>query len=238
MADKRAFAKFDVGYLDNPKTADVFDASPNAIIMHFASVLYCAQHLTDGFIAERAMQRKAGATADDADLLVDAGLWHRAGHECNACPEVPEGKAYVHDFLEHNRSSDGVKRASAAAKKAAEARWEPDADGNAKRMRNPMPREREREREDNPSSPALPSMDFDRFWATYPRKVGKQAAIKAYAKAVKVATPQKILDGVENLKRGTTDKKFTPHPTTWLNEGRWDDEPVSAPTKHNSLWDQ
>lgn len=137
MADKRAFAVFDVGYLDNPKVMDVFDASPIAVCMHFASVLYCAQHLTDGLIALRAMQRKVGGTQSDVDLLVDAGLWHLPGHDCPHCPEVPDGKAYVHDYTEHNRTSDGVKRRAEAATKGAAARWDrrkKGANSNANRM--------------------------------------------------------------------------------------------------------
>lgn len=87
-----------------------------------------------------------------------------------------------------------------------------------------------RESKKTPSSPAAPSMEFDLFWAQYPRKVGKQAAIKAYAKAVKLTTPEAILKGIKLLRIETSGKQieFTPHPATWLNDGRWDDEPSSA----------
>jgi hypothetical protein len=163
MADKRAFAKLDVGYFENPKVMDVFDASSIAICMHIASVLYCAQHVTDGVIALRAMQRKSGGTSEDSQLLIDAGLWHLPGHDCGSCPEVPAGKVYVHDYLEHNRTSDDVKGRSDAARKGARARWSGNKD-DANRMQTAsgshtgtdsepecetgetaMPRERERE---------------------------------------------------------------------------------------------
>lgn len=139
MADKRAFAQFDVGYLDNPKIMEVFDASPIAICMHIASVLYCAQHLTDGVVSAGPMQRKAGGTATDTRLLVDADLWHEPGHGCEFCPQPPEGKVYVHDYTEHNRTSEGVKRAVEAGKKGAAGRWgtknaDRIADPNADRM--------------------------------------------------------------------------------------------------------
>jgi hypothetical protein len=160
MTDKRAFAQFDVGYLDNPKISDVFDASPIAVCMHIASVLYCAQHLTDGYIALRAMQRKAGGTNEDSQLLLEAGLWHEPGHGCEGCPEVPEGKLYVHDYLQHNRTSEGVKGKSDAAKIGAKARWAkerkaketPDAIRIAAEA-DPQCLEREKEREKEPSSP-------------------------------------------------------------------------------------
>ena len=160
MADKRAFAKFDVGYLDNPKTLDVLDASPIAVLMHAASILYCAQHLTDGLTTESAMRRKVGGTPEDADMLVRAGLWHREGHDCESCPEVPAGKVLVHDYLEHNRSSEDVKKSSEKAKKMAEARW--NAESNAQSMHAALPEaehqavpeamQREKERDKNISS--------------------------------------------------------------------------------------
>lgn len=123
MADKRAFAKFDVGYLDNPKMLDVLDASCSAILMHVASVLYCAQHLTDGIVAAKAMQRKAGGTDADVQILLEAGLWHEPGHGCGNCPQPPDGKIYVHDFLEHNREAAQVKKVSEKRSKIATDMW-------------------------------------------------------------------------------------------------------------------
>lgn len=182
MADKRAFAQFDVGYLDNPKIMDVFDASPIAVCMHVASVLYCAQHLTDGVVASGAMQRKAGGSPVETKLLIDAGLWHLPGHGCIFCPQPPDGKVYVHDYTEHNRTSDGVKRAADKGRDAAKARWDkkkPDAKRNAPCMHHAydeqcneqciedvlaMPRERERKREKEEakaSSPEIPRPDID-----------------------------------------------------------------------------
>ena len=237
--DKRAFAQFDVGYLDNPKMMNVLDASPTAVLMHAASILYCAQHLTDGVIALRAMQRKTGGTDGDSRVLIEEGLWHLPGHDCQTCPEVPAGKAYVHDYLQHNRSSAGVKGKSEAGSKAAKTRWakakaeqeadaERIAESNANRMRNPMPREREREKEvKRTPSPASPSRMFDQFWDWYPRKVGKADAVKAYVKAVKKHGEQAVIAGVERLRLDPNlpDKRFIPHPATWLNREGWNDEP-------------
>ena len=67
---------------------------------------------------------------------------------------------------------------------------------------------------------------FGDFWSVYPRKVGKQAAVRAWAKAVTKADPDKIITAVEAYRdRPGRETKFTAHPTTWLNEGRWDDAP-------------
>ena len=77
------------------------------------------------------------------------------------------------------------------------------------------------------SSPATPAKaEFDSFWASYPRKIGKEAARKAFVKALTKTTAGKIMDGVEQLRIEVAgkDQQFTPHAATWLNAGRWDDE--------------
>ena len=80
------------------------------------------------------------------------------------------------------------------------------------------------------SSPAAPPMEFDKFWAQYPRKVGKIAAKTAFDKALRITTLDRILAGIAVLRIETAGKEidFTPHPATWLNAGRWDDEPKQS----------
>lgn len=71
---------------------------------------------------------------------------------------------------------------------------------------------------------------FDRFWAVYPNKKGKDDARKAWRKRrPSEALTEIILAAVkaqrlwpEWLKDGG---QFIPHPATWLNRGSWDDEP-------------
>jgi hypothetical protein len=83
-----------------------------------------------------------------------------------------------------------------------------------------------RESKKTPSATAPPSQEFLTFWAAYPRRVGKQDAIKAFTKARRLASMEDILAGIETLKREVRgkDPNFTPHPSTWLNAGRWEDE--------------
>lgn len=76
---------------------------------------------------------------------------------------------------------------------------------------------------------------FDAFWNAYPRKVGKEQARKAFAK---VDPSQdlltEILRALEVQSRSPQwvkdDGQFIPHPATWLNQARWQDE-VSAPAR-------
>jgi hypothetical protein len=70
---------------------------------------------------------------------------------------------------------------------------------------------------------------FDTFWAAYPKKIGKDAAWRAWQKrrpdaellaamlsaiGRQVSWPQWQKDGGQ----------FIPNPSTWLNQGRWQDE--------------
>ena len=74
---------------------------------------------------------------------------------------------------------------------------------------------------------------FDRFWAAYPRHEAKQAALRAFEKL----NPDEnllgtILDAVEVQKKSdqwTRDNgQFIPHPATWINQRRWEDETLPA----------
>ncbi|WP_318744805.1 MULTISPECIES: helix-turn-helix domain-containing protein [unclassified Corynebacterium] len=72
---------------------------------------------------------------------------------------------------------------------------------------------------------------FDEFWDAYPRKVGKKKARAKFAAAVKAAgDAQRVIDGAQRLAADPNlpEKQFIPHPTTWLERGGWDDEPLPA----------
>ena len=80
-------------------------------------------------------------------------------------------------------------------------------------------------------APAARSDRFDEFWNAYPRKVGKKKARTKYATAIKAAgDEQSVIDGAKRLASDPNlpDKQFIPHPTTWLERGGWDDEPLPA----------
>ena len=68
--------------------------------------------------------------------------------------------------------------------------------------------------------------DFQTFWEHYPRKVGKKAAIKAFEKVADEA--EAIIDGAKRYAQDPNlpETQFIPHPATWLNEGRWEDDPL------------
>lgn len=68
---------------------------------------------------------------------------------------------------------------------------------------------------------------FLEFWQVYPLKKGKQAAWKAFEKALGRVPASVVLDGVKAFAQDPylPPKQFLPYPATWLNEDRWEDEP-------------
>ncbi len=83
---------------------------------------------------------------------------------------------------------------------------------------------------------------FALFWKAYPRKVGKGAAEKIWEKMKGDAEIfKKILEAIEAQKKGESWLKdngaYIPHPSTWLNQRRWEDEVVirwQDPFKENT----
>jgi len=73
---------------------------------------------------------------------------------------------------------------------------------------------------------------FAEFWERYPRRIGKAAARKAYAKALKVGTHDDIMFGLSQQMTSLTarEAQYIPHPATWLNQERWNDD---AEQPHN-----
>jgi hypothetical protein len=74
-----------------------------------------------------------------------------------------------------------------------------------------------------------PQVSFDEFWNAYPRKVGKPAASRAYARHhVTPELQKKMLEAIERHKKSKQWMKdggqFIPYPATWLNQERWNDD--------------
>lgn len=68
--------------------------------------------------------------------------------------------------------------------------------------------------------------EFERWYASYPHKVGRADAAKAFKAARKIASLDDLLDGVQRyieIKR--PDAPYC-NPGTWLRQHRWLDQPA------------
>lgn len=85
-----------------------------------------------------------------------------------------------------------------------------------------------------PSAPSVQNIRFEEFWKAYPCKVGKKAARKSWDKIRPTAELHStILDAIATQKKSDKWRRdngqYIPNPTTWLNQGRWDDEVKPPP---------
>ena len=66
---------------------------------------------------------------------------------------------------------------------------------------------------------------FGVFWEKYPNKIGKPNAQKKYKHKHHEEIIEWLTSWSEYWKRSGTEKKYIPHPATWLNQERWRDKP-------------
>lgn len=76
------------------------------------------------------------------------------------------------------------------------------------------------------------SASFADWWKVYPKRTGKIAAEKAYAKALKAVDAATLLAAAKSYSdlKAETEKRFILNPASWLNQGHWDDEDIQAAT--------
>lgn len=189
------------------------------------------QHTTDG--------NAVGVTP----TLLDRVLGVTGFTECVATVGwivVTEDGISLANFDKHNGAT--AKSRAQGAKRAATHRSNASSNGesNADGVTRPSPRE-EKRREDKDNTPQPPTGGrqrrsdaadepdgFGEFWSAYPRKVGKDAARKAFAKRKPDADLlAKMLAAV--AMQAKSDQwhrdggQYIPHPSTWLSRGQWDD---------------
>jgi uncharacterized protein YdaU (DUF1376 family) len=80
-------------------------------------------------------------------------------------------------------------------------------------------------------NPSVDPIELQPIYSAYPRKVAPADALKAIAKAIaKGKTPAHLLERTKAYAAATAlwaedELRFIPHPATWFNGGRYDDDP-------------
>jgi len=71
--------------------------------------------------------------------------------------------------------------------------------------------------------------EFERWWQQVPRKVGRKAAWKAFKSARQEASFGTLVSAIQAFAKQVEgkEKRYVPHPATWLNQGRWMDEDLA-----------
>jgi hypothetical protein len=176
--------------------------------------LLCVASKTGGYLPPSSeLGRLLGRRLD----YLQADIQHLC--KCGLLDEI-EGKIIPHNWFKRQYKSDSsterVKRfrnvAMAVSETAPEYRVQ-------------------KERKESSSSGNGHDDGFALFWQAYPRKVGKKAAKKALRIALRDASLPTILAALEKQKnqKQWRNPDLIPHPTTWLNQGRWADEGSDSP---------
>lgn len=147
-----------------------------------------------------------------------------------------DGKKLEIDRDKERQNSVSNSRAEAGRKGAA-ARWQSDSK-NSKDSKCHLPYGKNGYDKDKDYIPPLPPTGelFGRFWAAYPKKVGKANCERWFARhKVDEETLQAMLESLAYLK--TTEQwqkdggQYIPNPQTWLNGRRWEDESAKPPKR-------
>lgn len=208
-------------------------AGPTAMGVWVLGGSWAADRLTDGFIPAAVLNRFGRKR--DADRLVEAGLWFadtqdgEEGWRFHGWEEYQPSRAEILE-VRAVRAEAGRKGGIASGKSRGEAKTKqsasPTVRGGLKQKRTPVP-----EPVPEPSATDVadtPDDLFDAFWQTYPRKISKGHARKAWASAVKKVQPGRIVEAAleyaEWCEREHTETRYIKHPSSWLNGECWDDE--------------
>ena len=81
-----------------------------------------------------------------------------------------------------------------------------------------------------PASRALELLGFSSFWSKYPKRVGKGDTLRSWKKNGCENRAVSIIESLEKQLPYLTREggQFIPNPATWLNQGRWDDDPPTT----------
>jgi hypothetical protein len=234
-----AWIKLSDDYCDHPKFTPLSDG---AFRLWHQVLGFCRKYKTDGLVPTVTLRGlKAYSPKRARELLTPwcpgaQPLWH----------EVEGFGIQLHDYLDWNASKDeDVERRADSKERMRQLREDrrfavgvPPVSTNSSQT-------------DGTCSHDVPGMgregivldlqkkeergsEFDQFWAAYPRKTGKEAARRAWTNRSNIRPDlQTILDALAWQKQQDQWLRdggaYVPHPATWLNQGRWSDEPQTTP---------
>lgn len=249
--------KVDDKFHSHNKTRKVLAEAPSALALWAVAGSWSSDNLTDGFVPDHQLPWLVPIGAEEmARQLVAARFWKRVRggylfHEWASDSDGTKRNPTREEVeAERRKKAEAGRKGGLARSRASftsgndpsttQAPAKAPAKAPATDVLDPptRPDPTTKNKVKTSSSTAAPSTDddpnFDRFWATYPRRIGKGQARRAWTKALKAGTnPETIIEAAARFTaaRGNEDPKFTPHPATWLNGERWTDTPDPEPPR-------
>ncbi len=183
----------------------------------------------DGFVPDYVAEGFTSKAQQYAAKLVRAGYFE-------VCEKDGDKGWVLHDFGDYNPSAEDVQAkrdAWAERQRKSRSQRKVSRDGHSE-SHDPVTRDEDEshggvtESRPVPSRPAASTDadEFEQWWGHYPKKVGKGQARTAFARSLKKASLEDLVQGADTFTARTanSDPKFIAHPATWLNGERWLDE--------------
>jgi len=219
-----SWIKFETSTSDKPEVwqiADSLGIDPDAVVGKLLRIWAWFDDQTENGNAPLTvgalLDRKVGVSGF-VNAMISAGWMN----EKNGVLTLP-------NFERHN--GETAKARALTAKRVAKHKEKGNAVANATLTVGALPREEKRRGEKRETKVSVCEF-FETWWNHYPKKVSKEAAAKAYAKALakfsgdRSEAAKSLL--MESLPRFSELRKrevrFIPHAATWLNSGGWADE--------------
>ena len=214
---KRLWVALDVGY---PRHVKVRDLSAEAFRSHIEALCH-AREMSDSGAVPRSL------VGHQLEELVDAGLVEDRGDA---------RMVYLHDWDEWQLNMPGVRGGVQRSNTAAR-----DEQGKFARQGDVRSSDDDALVQRPVKSSSVPSgsvvvevqeqegsgASFDTFWSVYPRREGKGRARTAFVKASRKVEPTRIITAAAAYRDDPNrEPEYTAHPSTWLNQERWDDDPL------------
>ena len=171
----------------------------------------------DELAKKRAVNGAAGGKRKAANLAKAKQAQEETNDEANA--GYAAGK--IANAANDKFATDGVAN-------VANAKFATDSVANVANATNKKQKQIQKQNQNQSQSQNIARM-FERFWAAYPRKEAKQAAWESFDE---IEPDEKLLEtmitAIEAWKKSDQwtreGGRFIPHPGTWLNQRRWEDE--------------
>ena len=208
---------------------------------------WSGEQLTDGFIPA-ALVMRLGSSLTVANDLVSSGLWEEVegGFLFHGWSSHNQTRAQVIESREAWRIKKNKQRAYRHLPPVGESSEESldmslgDTSGESLAESHESPGIRNKEQGIRKKELGIGTKErgtkekdelFEKFWKVYPRRAGKQNALTAWRKALGISDAETIINAAESYANDPNrEERFTAHPATWLNQGRWEDDPLPNTT--------
>jgi uncharacterized protein YdaU (DUF1376 family) len=178
----------------------------------------------------RAMQKLCACNAEAAQRIIDNVLHVFFEQDENGdFYNVPQCEIW-------NEVHDKSLKAKQKAEFAAAKRWGKVGDASSIAQAMPQTMHKQCLPKPNPKPKKSTNVDYTddqclQIYQAYPKKVAKQEAFRAIAKALKKLPFDELLAKVKEYAAGTAglNLQYIPNPATWFNGERWNDETPPQP---------